>query len=132
MTADNYRKPPRSGQFQPGQSGNPKGRPKGAMGLKTLLRKELAQTVSVTESGRTFKASKLHVVVKRMVERAGKGEPRAVAQLIDLVVQIFGVEGEASKATTLAADDEAILAAYVRRLREGGGEADPQQEEDGA
>ena len=36
-----YGKPPRSRRFKPGQSGNPKGRPKGAKNRDTILRELL-------------------------------------------------------------------------------------------
>lgn len=48
-----YGKPPRHTRFQKGQSGNPRGRPKGARGLKADLRAELSERVRVTENGRT-------------------------------------------------------------------------------
>jgi hypothetical protein len=46
-----YRRPPPSGQFKKGTSGNPKGRPKGAKNFLTLLEQELAQTVVINEGG---------------------------------------------------------------------------------
>ena len=38
-----YGKPPRKSQFKPGQSGNPKGRPKGRKGFSTILVEELSE-----------------------------------------------------------------------------------------
>ena len=46
MTEDyeiGYGRPPKSRQFKKGRSGNPKGRPKGSLNLKTIVRRELAE-----------------------------------------------------------------------------------------
>ena len=44
-----YRKPPVNTRFKSGQSGNPKGRPRGSKGFATLMRKALSETVLVRE-----------------------------------------------------------------------------------
>ena len=44
--ADNrvgYRRPPRHSRFQPGQSGNPRGRPRGVKSLSVIVRKIVGQ-----------------------------------------------------------------------------------------
>ena len=46
-----YGRPPRATQFQPGKSGNPKGRPKGSRSVADILREIIGQKIKVTENG---------------------------------------------------------------------------------
>lgn len=46
-----YGRPPEQHRFKRGQSGNPRGRPKGARGFKTMLEEELSGTVTVSSGG---------------------------------------------------------------------------------
>jgi hypothetical protein len=80
-----YRKPPKHGQFQKGQSGNPKGRPKGATSLKTDLAAELHQTIDVKEGGAAKAVSKQRAVVKRLLQQALQGDTKAMKLLIALL-----------------------------------------------
>jgi hypothetical protein len=89
-----YRRPPRQHQFKPGQSGNPRGRPKGAPGLRTIFEAELGQRVRGTHNGKVVSFSKLQVVVKRMVDKAMSGDQRAIEQLITLNITMFGLGAE--------------------------------------
>ena len=58
-----YGKPPRHTRFEPGRSGNPRGRPPGAKNMKTLLSKALNELVVVTEPGGRRKVSKRKAIV---------------------------------------------------------------------
>ncbi len=53
-----YKKPPKSHQFRPGQSGNPNGRPKGARNFKSDLRDELSEMTSFRDCGHEISISK--------------------------------------------------------------------------
>ena len=78
-----YGKPPKTTRFQKGQSGNPKGRPKGSKNLSTLLEEELEQPVLITENGRRRKITKRRASMKQLVNRAASGEHRALQILIN-------------------------------------------------
>ncbi len=77
-----YGKPPRHTQFQPGRSGNPKGRPKTSRDSDTLLRNALLETVTATENGRAQKMTKAEAILTRLVNNAVMGDPRYVKLLI--------------------------------------------------
>lgn len=79
-----YRKPPRHSQFKPGRSGNPKGRPKAAKGLQSIVRDTLTQKVAVRTATGTKKISKIEAVLQKTLEQAMKGNPRALAELLKL------------------------------------------------
>ena len=108
-----YGKPPKQYQFQPGQSGNPKGRKKGSRGLKTDLGAELRSKVPVTENGKTRKLTKQQLVLKAMVTKAAKGDTKAAAHVLSMTMQMFGIEDERTGKSQLSAADEALLADYL-------------------
>ncbi len=87
QNAVGYGKPPRHAQFAKGQSGNPKGRPKGSQSLSTHLKNALEETVIVNENGRRTKMSKLNAATKQLVNKAAAGDPRATKLLIELIRQ---------------------------------------------
>ena len=44
-----YGQPPVASRFKPGTSGNPKGRPRGAKNLKTLIREAMIASIPIQE-----------------------------------------------------------------------------------
>lgn len=75
--------------WEPGQSGNPNGRPKGAKNLKTylavLLDKKLKLKTVFTESGDTeeHKITAAQAVAERIIVRAIQGNVRAMELLLN-------------------------------------------------
>ena len=81
-----YGKPPKHGQFQPGRSGNPKGRPKGAKSLKGHLLDQLNHRVTINEGGRSRNITIREAIAKRMTEVALRGDLKTIMQMFALDV----------------------------------------------
>lgn len=115
-----YKKPPREKQFKPGQSGNPKGRPKGAKNLTTILCKELDSRIAVTESGKPKSISKKEAIVKQAVNKAIRGDARATALILS---EVRSQESQGNSGSSLssdiptAAEDKRVMESIVRRIR---------------
>ncbi|MFT3731774.1 MAG: DUF5681 domain-containing protein [Hyphomicrobium sp.] len=113
-----YGKPPKYSRFKPGQSGNPKGRPKGAREFSVELAEEMKQMISVTEGGRTRKVSKQRAMIKALFAKALRGDCKA-AQLIVGHSKLFTGRAELPP-RELEQFDQLILEDYARRNKRGG------------
>jgi hypothetical protein len=108
-----YGKPTKATQFRPGRSGNPNGRPKGTLNLKTDLTKELSERVRVTENGRSISLSKQRLLLKALAAKAIKGDTRAAGILLNLVAQTLGFDPEDSRKESLSSTDAALLDEFL-------------------
>ena len=87
-----YGKPPVHSRFQKGQSGNPRGRPKGMLNLATRLQRELNQKITITENGKRRQVSKLEAALKQLVNKAASGDHRAIQKITEIVTFAEGRE----------------------------------------
>jgi len=110
-----YGRPPVASRFKPGQSGNPKGRPKGTLNLKTDLRNELSEKIQIREGQRSLKVSKQRAMLKALVSEALKGDARAANVVLTLVGKLFEPETAAEAIPALTTDDQAILERFLAR-----------------
>ena len=93
-----YRRPPESGRFKKGKSGNPKGRPKGSTNFLTILEQELSQSIVVNENGKKKTITRMQAMVKRIVAGALQGDLKALMTLFEILrragkFEQFDVEG---------------------------------------
>jgi len=76
-----YGKPPKSGQFKKGQSGNPKGRPKETKNTLQLVERVLNEKVSIREGGAQREVTKIEAMVMRITQKAMEGDIKAMERL---------------------------------------------------
>lgn len=121
-----YGKPPKSGQFKKGQSGNPIGRPKGAKGVKASLKRELTSPITVREHGREIKLSKAEVLAKGLMGDALKGDAKARMEILRLDDEFFGENPVSGSQLVRVAEPEeidfAILRDFLFEQENGGGD----------
>lgn len=111
-----YGKPPKHSQFTSGRSGNPRGRPKAARSLKTIVRETLHERVTIRTNGKDRKVSRLEALVLKQIELASKGDPRALDKLFQLYRTLVPeAESERPAETApLSETDEAVLDQFRR------------------
>ena len=119
-------RPPKEYQFRPGQSGNPKGaRRKSrsiALDLKALFERALSGKVTLRQGEQEKIITKAGVGIEQLVNQFAKGDRHARRDVLALAerlkVDLVAGRGEALEQTVaaaLSANDEALLADYVRR-----------------
>ena len=118
-------RPPREYQFKPGQSGNPNGarRKPRLIGpdLKALFERALNEKVTLRQGEREKIITKAAAGIEQLVNQFAKGDRHARRDL--LLAATLGVDLVAGQshaleqrvAAALSANDEALLADYVRR-----------------
>jgi hypothetical protein len=110
-----YARPPEHSRFKPGQSGNPRGRPKGRQDLATMLLAACAAKVGVIQNGRTRRMSKLEAAIENNLNKAVRGDHRAFMAVMGLVTRAGLFAPEAGpEAPGADPDDAAILEAYLQ------------------
>ena len=112
------RRPPVATRFKPGESGNPRGRPRAKRHLGAVVARALRERVTVEETdGRVRRLSKLEATVKQIVDGATKGDARATRLLFALIKADERAlsEAEGGRPEGPASEADAIVIAELRR-----------------
>jgi hypothetical protein len=109
-----YGRPPKAHQFKPGESGNPKGRPKGSKNESTILQELLMRKISIQQNGLMRHVTVLEAILLRITEDSLKGNTKSAAFLLNRHAGVLAAD-EVPQAD-LTEDDKAILQAFAQRL----------------
>ncbi|MEO6608618.1 MAG: DUF5681 domain-containing protein [Aestuariivirga sp.] len=108
-----YGKPPGHTKFNPGQSGNPRGRPKGRLSTARLLEKHLDSKVTFNIGNKKKKMARREALILSIIGDAFKDNQKAKKHLLDLSLSL-DVHLHAGKASAAdPAQDKAVLDALL-------------------
>lgn len=111
-----YCNPPEHTRFKKGQSGNPRGRPKGTLNLATVLERTLRERVVINENGRRKTVTKLEASIKQVTNRAASGDLKAMQLLTALVRSAEEREAQLPDPESgLDEDDEKVMQDILNR-----------------
>jgi Family of unknown function (DUF5681) len=110
-----YKRPPKDGQFKPGKSGNPRGRPKGSADFKTDLAAEMRERITLRDkNGRSHKVSKQRALIKLLFSSALQNEKSAISALL-ACMRFFGTDHEQPVTEAADLEDIDMIREYVQR-----------------
>lgn len=93
-----YKRPPRQTRFKPGQSGNPRGRPKGTPNHRTTVNKVMNEKISLREGEKKRRMTKFEALLQAQANKGMKGDARSAGMIINVM----------GKSGLLADEDNAV------------------------
>jgi hypothetical protein len=111
-----FGKPPEVHQFKPGQSGNPKGRPKGSKNLKTDLIEELQEQILIREGATEKRVSKQRAIIKSLTAKSAKGDVRATSLMFNMMLRLLDVADDSDEALPLSPEERAVVETLQARV----------------
>jgi Family of unknown function (DUF5681) len=111
-------KPPVSGQFKQGQSGNQPGRRKGSRNKRKVLEDELNKTVFVTENGKRVRKKKWEIIIAQQVNKAMNSDLKATQYVTEQAFK-YGLMSQETdpEPAKLGSAEKPVFDEIARRIR---------------
>jgi len=111
-------RPPKSTRFQPGQSGNPKGRRRAKKDQTAMLKEALEQKLSIEIGGEKRMITALEALYKQVLKAALKGDLKASKLLFEMYAEIPDTPQIAKKIPVDASPEELaeVYRSMVQRI----------------
>ena len=111
-----YGRPPKETQFKAGQSGNSKGSKRKPKSVQAQMQAVLLRKVPITENGQTKRLSLQEVILRNLASKAAKGDLKAAAFVLNLLMSPEYADAETIDQTGLSPDDQAMFEEMLRQL----------------
>jgi hypothetical protein len=111
-----YGKPPKQTRFAKGQSGNPRGRPKGAKNVANILAKTSRELVTVTKGGRIVKMCRLEAGLEQLANKAASGDLRAIRELMYWLRIYADAEQVSPPMLALDEKEKPVMTSILKRI----------------
>ena len=113
-----FGKPPKGTQFRKGESGNPKGRPKGKPNLATIINRTLQAKVIIKENGRRREVTKYEAGLIQLSNKAASGDlPALKVVIVQARMAEERMQQDVSKKTGFDEADQKGLKSLMKRLQ---------------
>jgi uncharacterized protein DUF5681 len=89
-----YGKLPQHSRFKKGQSGNPRGRPKGSQSAARLARRILNEKIVIKENGQRRTITRREAMLKQLANKGIMGDLRSIREVLNLDAAGAEVEAE--------------------------------------
>ena len=110
-----YKQPPKASRFRAGNSGNPRGRPRGSRNLKTTLTKLMSKRITVREDGQVRQITRQEAMLLKLYSKAVAGDTKASNQLLTMLMKLGGHEPAPTQPDVVTENDRVIVADFLRR-----------------
>lgn len=110
-----YGRPPVKTQFQPGQSGNRKGRPKAARNVNSIIRDSVFKLRDATIDGKKKRMTQFEIGIHQLMNKFMTGDAKAAAQVLALLTKMQEL-GSSAKGEEVGSAALPVLTDSGRRM----------------